>query len=98
MDPELKGLVKIGIPVMLSALGYIGFSLAKDDPDLTRKRFAGGIITAGFVAWGVTTILNNMGIPSDLSSVCGAVLGSQGPAGAFLLVNKVQRFFENRGE
>jgi hypothetical protein len=96
MDPELKALVKIGIPVMLATLGYVGFSFAKDDPDLTPKRFMGGVITAGFVAWGVSTLLNNMGIPSDLSSVCGAVIGSQGPAGAYLLINKVQRIFDHR--
>ncbi len=98
MDPEVKAAVKIGIPIMLSVMGYVGFACAKDDPDLTRKRFFGGMLTAAFVAWGVSTLMNHLGIPSDLSSVCGAVIGSQGPAGAYLLINKVQRIFENRGE
>jgi hypothetical protein len=93
-DLDLKTAAKIGVPIMLACFGYIGFSLSKDDPDLTTKRFVGGVITAGFVAWGVNTLLLSLGTGPDFASVCGAVIGSQGPAGAYLLVNKVKRLFE----
>lgn len=91
---ELEKIAKIGVPIMLASLGYIGFALAKDDPELTTKRFVGGVITAGFVAWGVNTLLLALGTGPDFASVCGAVLGSQGPAGAYLLVNKVKKIFD----
>jgi hypothetical protein len=92
-DDSFKEAAKIGVPVMLASLGYIGFSMAKDDPNLTTKRFVGGVITAGFVAWGVNALLLALHTGPDFASVCGAIIGSQGPAGAYLLVNKVKSLF-----
>jgi hypothetical protein len=96
MADDFKELAKIGVPVMLGAFGYVGFSMAKDDPNLTTKRFIGGVMTAGFVAWGVTTLLSHVGADPDFSSVCGAVIGSQGPAGAYLLINRVKKVFDTK--
>ena len=94
MVDDFDRAAKVGVPVLLSVMGYIGFALAKDDPILTPKRFVGGVITAGFVAWGVNELLTQLGATPGFASVCGAVIGSQGPAGAYLLVNKVKKIFE----